>query len=198
MGLLKNLQQPISYNDRSAPPAGSLQIPEFTTHDKYEIVADHRFNDGKYRFALPIRVLNNITISIGNPDQLVVIPKYEFTNVDVVDVTSLWIDLELNENHYYTQQWYSVFIDGFLSVSDTFDAWVNNREFTDVLITGPTTIRLYYNDVPAGYHATDISHTGTFAFRGDFPIFDSWELRAVRFNSYRVIFNLELEYQKGS
>jgi hypothetical protein len=195
VALLNDLQNPINFGERNAQVTG-YAVPDFTIFDKYELIAGYKFNEGYYRFNKPITTLNEITISIGNPDTLVVLPKYEFTNVTITDI--FWyIDIELNENHYYispnssysfaTGTWYSVFVDGFNSSNKTFNNFVNANEFTTVSILSPTKIRLNYTLNPAGWNVNP-------PFYNYFPPPQPWTARAVRFNSYRIIMNFELEY----
>ena len=196
VGLLNDLQNPISLYDRNAIIAGTI-VPDFTIFDKYELLAGYKFNEGYYRFNKPITTLDTITVSIGNPDTLVVLPKYEFKNITVLDVQLDYIDLELNEPHYYTSPnfgtgmgagtWYSVFIDGFSSGTASDVAYFNSREFTVIEILSTTQIRVTTGEAPAGINAV-IPYAILTA--GPAP----WTCAAVRFNSYRVIMNFELEY----
>jgi hypothetical protein len=198
VGLLNDLQNPINFGLRNAIVRGQ-GVPDFTIFDKYELLAGYKFNDGYYRFNKPITTLNEITVSIGNPDTLVVLPKYEFLKVTVLDVTADYIDLDLNEPHYYVSPnsdyvftvgtWYSVFVDGFTSSDPTVDAYINAKEFTIVSILSDTSIRLNFSDAPAGWHNPFPPTVNVIA-----PMPGPWTASAVRFNSYRVIMNFELEY----
>ena len=198
VGLLNDLQNPINFGNRNAFIVGQ-GVPDFTIFDKYELLAGYKFNDGYYRFNKPITTLNEITVSIGNPDTLVVLPKYEFTNVTVIDVQPGFLDLELNEPHYYISPnsaytfaigtWYSVFVDGFNSSDSSVNDLINSREFTIVDILSPTSIRLSFDDAPAGFHNPFPPVVNAIA-----PPIAPWTAKAVRFNSYRVIMNFELEY----
>jgi len=197
VGLLNDLQKPINLIDRSQSNTSGY-IPDFTFFDKYELLAGYKFNEGYYRFNIPITTLDNITISIGNPDTLVVLPKYEFTNVTILDLQSDHIDLELNEPHYYISPncfytgangtWYSVFIDGAVTAESAVNDYLNSKEFTDIDILSTTQIRITFNNLPARYIpnpiVTDIIPA----------VAAPWTCKAVRFNSYRVIMNFELEY----
>lgn len=198
VGLLNDLQNPINFGNRNAAGVGQ-GVPDFTIFDKYELIAGYKFNEGYYRFNKPITTLNEITISIGDPDTLVVLPKYEFTNVTVIDVQPGFIDIELNEPHYYISPnsnysfasgtWYSVFVDGFNSIDPNINDLINSREFTLITILTPTRIRLSFDDAPAGWHNPFPPVTNLI-----FPPAAPWTARAVRFNSYRIIMNFELEY----
>ncbi len=204
VGLLNDLQNPINFGNRNALIGPSQGVPDFTIFDKYELLAGYKFNEGYYRFNKPITTLNEITVSVGNPDTLVVLPKYEFKEVTVIDAQGMFLDLELNEPHHYISPnssysfasgtWYSVFVDGFSSSNPFYDDVMNTTEFTVVQILSPTRIRLLFQNAPAGFH-------------GPFPpsIFPQFPppitippipnlARTVRFNSYRIIMNFELEY----
>ncbi len=197
VGLLNDLQTPISIYDRNTIIAPGTIVPDFTIFDKYELLSGYKFNDGYYRFNKPITTLDTITVSIGNPDTLVVLPKYEFKNITVLDVQPDHIDLELNEPHYYISPnstyayasgtWYSVFIDGFSSGTASDVAYINSKEFTVIEILSASQIRVTTGNAPAGINFLILYDTLT---AGPAP----WTCERVRFNSYRVIMNFELEY----
>jgi len=177
-------------------------VPDFTIFDKYELLAGFKFNDGFYRFNKPITTLNEITVSIGNPDTLVVLPKYEFLDAKVINANAGIIDIDLGENHYYISPnsfyfpyaggtWYSVFVDGFTGGTTNYNNAVNSFEFTIVSILSPTTIRLSFSQAPAGFwnpFPPTVSVVPGAPAPADYP-----RVR-VRFNSYRVIMNFEMEY----
>ncbi len=197
VGLLNDLEYPINVGNRNAQIAG-FSVPDFTINNKYELLAGYKFNEGYYRFNKPITTLNEITVSIGNPDTLVVLPKYEFTNVTVVDIQSGWIDLEFNEPHYYANaydistvtpgNWYSVFVDGLTTGDSNLDDLFNNKEHTVIKMLSPTSIRVLNADYAAGFHPILPPVTGF-----PFPL-GPWSVKGVRFNSYRIIMNFEMEY----
>ncbi len=198
VGLLNDLQNPINLANRNTVVVGQ-GVPDFTIFDKYELLAGFKFNDGYFRFNKPITTLNEITVSIGNPDTLVVLPKYEFKEITVIDVQAGFIDLELNEPHYYISPnsfyiyapgtWYSVFVDGFNSASTTVNDYINSKEFTIVSILSSTRIRLSFNDAPVGFHNPFPPVVNVIV-----PPAAPWTAQRVRFNSYRIIMNFEMEY----
>lgn len=198
VGLLNDLQVPVDLINRNSAFAGQ-PVPDFTIFDKYELLSGYKFNEGYYRFNKPITTLDNITVSIGNPDTLVVLPKYEFKNITVLDVQTDHIDLELNEPHYYISPncfyayaegtWYSVFVDGFNSTNDADDAFINGTEFTLIEILGPTKIRVIFHEAMAGAYFP-FPYTMRYITASAAP----WSCLGIRFNSYRVIMNFELEY----
>ena len=199
VGLLNDLQNPINFGLRNAVAIGT-GVPDFTIFDKYELLAGFKFNEGYYRFNKPITTLNEITISIGNPDTLVVLPKYEFKSVTVAAATPADIDFEFNEPHYYISPnsaypfaagtWYSIFVDGFDSPNTVLNDYLNNKEHTLISILSPTSIRITFADAPAGFH--NPFPPGGFIVLP--PPFAPATVRAIRFNSYRIIMNFELEY----
>ncbi len=203
VGLLNDLSNPIPLNMRNAIITDTA-VPDPTIYDKYELLAGFKFNEGYYRFNKPITTLNEITVSIGNPDTLVVLPKYEFTNVTIADIQATYIDLEFNENHNYTNHftdfvflnnyaWYSIFLDGFSSSNVALNDYLNQREHTHIEVLTPTIIRIYFRDLPAGSY-------WMFTFPAAIPLTPfippplPWSISTVRFNSYRIIMNFELEY----
>jgi hypothetical protein len=198
VGLLNNLTAPIKIGARNT--SSNYLVPEFSVVDKFELLAGYKFNEGYYRFNIPITTLNDITISIGNPDTLVVIPKYEFKKVTVLDLQTDHVDLELNEPHHYLSPnnfaaitygtWYSVFIDGFDSVTKSDNEFLNCHEFTLVEILSETQIRIIFHEAVSGGAASTFAYNNRYITAGPAP----WTCGAVRFNSYRVIMNFELEY----
>jgi len=198
MALLNDLQNPISIINRNANTVGEA-IADFTVFDKYELLAGYRFNEGYYRFNKPVTLLDTVTVSIGNPDQLVVLPKYEFLDVPVINLTNNSLTLEFPEPHgyitninnlaYNNYNAYSIFIDGFVSNEVNYNNFVNSYEFTGVTIVSPTVITLSFNDYPAGRHNLYPTANNIFPIVPALPI----SVR-VRFNSYRILMNFELEY----
>lgn len=198
VGLLNDLQNPLDIALRNTIVIETA-VPDITIYDKYELLAGYKFNDGYYRFNDPITTLNEITVSIGNPDTLVVIPKYEFTNVSVADVQNNYIDFEFNEPHNYVNHLtdvflneygvYSVFIDGFSSSDANFNDYLNNKEHTYMTITSPTQLRIFYADMPAGSYNPFPPPLGLLVAP---PA--PWTVQRIRFNSHRIIMNFELEY----
>ena len=201
VGLLNDLQNPINFGNRNAFNTG-VGVPDFTIFDKYELIAGYKFNEGYYRFNKPITTLNEITISIGNPDTLVILPKYEFLNVTITDIQVNFLDIELNEPHYYISPnssysfasgtWYSVFVDEFNSSDQTVNSYINSNEFTIIVILSPTKIRLIFNEAPAGFHDPFPPVLNSIT-----PPPPLWSAKSVRFNSYRIIMNFELEYMSS-
>lgn len=199
----------VDYNPPAAPPPLPVDdyyvVPNYSKYDKYEIVAGNRMNEGYYRFNKPITTLNTITVSIGNPDTLVVIPKYEFLSPRLIAVNNVlptpYLDIDLQEPHYFTStpnpinpdvnlEWYSVFIDGFSSGDPVVDREVNIREYTVVEVLSPTTIRVRLAVMRMGLRAT--FPESVFTLSSTPPL--SSTIRAVRFNGFRVIMNFEIEY----
>lgn len=204
VGLLNDMQYPVPLPQRNTSAIPSAV--DFQIVDKYELLAGYKFNDGFYRFNKPITELDNVTISIGNPDTLVVIPKYEFLGVTVTSITATELTLEFPEPHNYTwnvpdtesvytsKSAFSIFIDD-LVIDDP--AWndvqtfINSLEFTRITVFTDTTITLTYEDYSAGTNFLAIVPVTLTIPGGPTP---AWSKVRVRMNSYRVIMNFEMEY----
>lgn len=221
IGLLNDLQNnsiAIDYRAASGSKTAVI-VPDFTTYDKYELIAGYRFNDGIYRFNKPITDLNTFTISIGDPFNLVTVPKYEFYDVAAVylpftDVSKYFASIRLTfpEPHFHIGSNYfdtdlvigdipnilmSVFIDD-ASSTDPANATlindINTTEFTMAVIIDPYTIDVRFTDgnlFRAGLH--DVSGLPLIRTIDPVPPIDIGKVR-VRINSYRVIMNFELDY----
>jgi hypothetical protein len=202
MGLISDLQS-------SVVPYGQLAatdsfVPDMGMFGRYELTFDNRCNEGYYRFNKPISMLNNITVSVGNPDQLVVIPKYEFTNGTVTDLTTSTITIELYEPHnlttnngpspYYLGTWYSVFIDDFSTneaSNAAYDNYVNTKEHTTVAIVSETRLTITFRDQKVGKLMN--SEPVAYQTLTSVPLSQVSKVK-LRVNYSRVIINLEMEY----
>lgn len=167
-------------------------VPEFATFDKYELSNGPQMNDGYFRFNSPIKYLDKITIAIGSPE-IIIIPKYEFKNITIIDVTNNYIDVELGELHYYSyynpEVGYSVFLDGFKSSDASFNAIINAYDFTKVDPGfNSSRIRLYYDPLVVGFKSTPYAPTLIAPPPGP------WTATSLRINSSRLILNFEIEY----
>lgn len=195
-GLLNDVQLPVGPDTRNALSTG-FYPNEFASYMKYELLSGYKFNDGIYKFNKPVTLLDKITISIGNPDELVIIPRYEFKNITVSNVTITYIDITCESEHFYQNynnidlDGYSVFLDGFSSSDSTFDNVINSYDFTKIEIISPTIVRLYYTQYIAGVQVNYSDPALTF-----FVPAGPWTATGMRFNSYRVIMNFELEFLK--
>ena len=183
-------------------------VPDFTIFNKYELNLTHKFNDGYYRFNIPITMLNNITISIGSPETLVVIPKYEYKNVPVIAMTTNSITLDIGEVHNFQSHnpmdayavvfWYSIFIDGLNTdelANANYENYVNTHEHTASSFPSPSQVTVYFIDFPAGYYSMSPPPSFNTQSLTTVPLSQVSTVR-VRFNSYRVIINMELEYEE--
>jgi hypothetical protein len=220
VGFLNDLQNnsiAIDYR-ASSGTKNVVVVPDFTTYDKYELIAGYRFNDGIYRFNKPITDINTLTISIGDPFNLVTVPKYEF-----YDVAALYLPftstpkyfssvrLTFPEPHFHIGSNYfdtdlvigdipnilmSVFIDDASTANPAYATLINNintTEFTMAVIIDPYTIDVRFTDgdlFKAGPH--NVSGLSLIASLANPPV-DLGKVR-VRINSYRVIMNFELDY----
>jgi hypothetical protein len=220
VGRLNNLKNPLAIDLRNAKVVECI-FPDFTIYDKYEILPGYRFNEGIYRFNQPITTLNTITVSIADPFDLITFKQYEYKDVILTtegdiscfpDAGSIsiyylpseyikYIYLDFPEPHGYTAI-YSLFIDDLVS-DNAFDngdnlneddvvSYINTYEFTTIFVVSTTRIRITpsYNNL-AGYHLG--MTTGAFISHRLVPIGNLSTVR-VRFNSYRVIMNFELDY----
>lgn len=195
-GLLNDVQLPTALDTRNTAETG-FYPDDFASFRKYELLSGYKFNDGIYKFNKPVTLLDKITISIGNPDELVIIPRYEFKNIIVSNVTTTYIEITCESEHFYENYYvpyanYSVFLDGFSSSDTMFDTTINEYEFTKVQTVSPIVVRLYYTQYIAGvlFDPTTTPDTTMIAPAGP------WTATGMRFNSYRVIMNFELEYLK--
>ncbi len=216
---LNNLNNPVPLDSRNSQGSGHY-IPDFTIYDKYELLSGFRSNDGFYRFHKPITTLNTITVSIGDPFNVITLPKYQFDNVTVSTTGISWyaitdpdtgivtyynaieyIYLDFPEPHGYSQV-YSLFIDDWSSdnnfdygnnpFNDNLISRYNTYEFTTISVISSTRIRIQpaYSNI-AGWHAG--SSIGTFLGDRLQPLGNFSKVK-VRFNSYRIIMNFEMEY----
>jgi hypothetical protein len=202
MGLLSDLQSSVVPYGQLA--ASNYFVPDMGMFGRYEITFDNRCNDGYYRFNKPISMLNNITISVGNPDELVVIPKYEFTNGTVTNLTTSTITIELYEPHnltanngpepYYLGTWYSIFIDDF-STNDasnaSYENYINTKEHTTIDVVSETRLTITFRDQKVG----KLKDSEPVAFQSltSVPLSQISKVK-LRVNYSRVIINLEMEY----
>ena len=220
VGRLNNLKNPLAIDLRNSKAVECI-FPDFTIYDKYEILPGYRFNEGIYRFNQPITTLNTITVSIADPFDLLTFRQYEYKDVVLTtegdisgfpDAGSIsiyylpseyikYIYLDFPEPHGYSAI-YSLFIDDLVSDSafdnganlngDDVVSYINTYEFTTIIVVSTTRIRITpsYNNL-AGYHLG--MTTGAFISHRLVPLGNLSTVR-VRFNSYRVIMNFELDY----
>lgn len=213
MTMLNNTQYPADVGTRNTKPstAGIANIADFVLSDKFELLAGYRFNEGYYYFNKPITKLDTITISVGNPNDLVNIGKYEYFKVAMLFDNSLpvigvpggiMITLTFPEIIYWTGLLGgtfigSLFIDDFTTSNPIADKplidWVNGREFTRCRMLGtflPTKVIVEINgNLPAGFGTSfNVYPAGVVL-----PVGTPSTCR-VRINSARVIMNFELEY----
>ena len=201
VGLLNDLENPIPIAGRNE--ASSLTPPDVVIFDKYELLSGYKFNEGYYRFNTPISMLNNITVSISNVEQLIVIPKYEYIKCNIVALTTESITIELNEPHNLTASngtfssgtFYSVFVDG-LNTGNinnaSYESYVNTHEHTSITIQTTSQLLITFSDIAAGNTGYWMLPVNTQSY-STVPLSQISTVR-VRINSYRVIINMEMEY----
>jgi hypothetical protein len=196
MGLLNDLSNPIPVEVRNSKKVSLT--PDVNIYRKYELLAGYKFNEGFYHFNKPITKIDTLTISISDPFELITIPKYEFFNVQLTNVTTTTFDLIFTEPHYYDNyDIFSLFIDDF-TTSDTvtdsnFITWVNQQEHLLALYVDPYTLRVNYTTAKsAGVPYT--SHVQKILPPMTIPPVGTLSKCRVRINSQRVIMNFEFHY----
>lgn len=207
LALLNDLQLPMDLGSRNEQNGPMFSIADFTIYDKYELLMGYRFNEGIYNFNIPVNILNTITVAIGDPVDLLVIPKYEYFNATITLTSPFYQDftVTLNEPHNLNGNSliglpgtpYSIFLDGLVSdfpnsALDTFFVNnVNGKEWAAVLVTGPNTLLVNMVEYPPGFYVGVPNN-----FMGFSPQQTVFENVRVRINSFRVIINLEIEYEE--
>lgn len=157
VGLLNNLNAQVPLTSRSA--LTFFTIPDPITWNKYELLAGYRFNEGKYYFNNPITTINTMTLTFGNPIDLLNIQKYlnlncRITNLGIgVDYAALtYINIQFPEPHYFPIEIvdptiYSIYIQDFTTTNPVADKAViddiNSTEFTLGYVD--TTTTMYFN-----------------------------------------------------
>jgi hypothetical protein len=210
LALLNDLQNPINIADRNLIEVAFV-VSDFTIYNKYELLMGYRFNDGNYHFNKPITALNTLTISIGDPAELLVIPKYEYFNATITpNVTAVvgpdsfgtGFTITLDEPHNLNANTllgvpaapgtpYSIFVDGLTSDNPVDNAWVanvNQTEWAATLVTGSNTLFCDYSMYAPGYYGGVPAVVTNQQPKGNLS-----SVR-VRINSFRIIINLEMEY----
>ena len=218
IGLLNNLYtSPVPLIDRSMHYTSLITVPDVTIVNKYELLAGYKFNEGYYRFNKPITNIDTITVSIGNPTDLVTLPVYEYQRVllayggllgsQCITLTFPEIPMipggrQTSVTGYYTFPWQtSIFISGFTTSSplDPVDAvWIttlNTYEFTTVFsITDNQIVLQTDRCVKPGQASAVINQIVFLPTNGlAYPSGDPSTV-TVTFNTNRIIMNFELEY----
>jgi hypothetical protein len=210
LALVNNLVDPIDLNSRNTSTEDLYVVSE-PSFIKYELLMGYRFNEGNYHFNKVVNNLDNITISIADPLNLIAIPKYEHFNVTITpDNYSMLIQFE--EPHYLpiiTQlnsnddlisavnsrmtEVYSIFIDDVIDENPpnnkTYVDLLIGKEWSNVVTVNDTTLRAMYRELPPGFHIKS-SYTNLIIPN---PLQSSFKAR-VRINTFRVNINLEIEY----
>lgn len=210
VGLINDLINPVSLDTRGLIIGAAYYIDDYTIINKVEILSGFKFSDGWYRFHKPIKALDTLTVSLGDPFNLVAFPKYEFSNVTISFVGTV-ATIVFEEPHQYpsiVNDWtntfyppppqydeYSLFIDGFTTDDPVADAvlidWINKQEYTSVEIKDASTIEIrILEDLPAGVNVAPVVNV----VPGLAPPVGVPSKVRVRFNSYRIIMNYEVEY----
>jgi len=208
MGLLNDLENPIPIEIRSTFGADIGFTPDVTTYDKYELLSGFRFNEGMYYFNQPITTFNSLTLSFGNPFDLInirkhVIQRCKFESINYNSLAT-WpdddyfgnFDVDLQQEHFYTGEIYSIKISGFTTSDPITDAlfieYVNNMEFTYTKVLDSTRMRIYPRRVrPPGTHPVTVEYIG-FGLPNA-PTGNPSEF-TMTFTGFRIITNIEFLY----
>ena len=222
VALLNDLSNPIPIENRSSiiPPWGFTPDQQF--HNKYELLSGFRFNEGKYKFALPITTVpRTLSIQVRNPIDLVPFIKDQIQNVQL-DPTSIYgpganppplfgIDpprddpyfgsfiLNLPEPHYINSDYiYSLNISNFSTDDPTdsdFTAWINTNEFTSIKITGPQQLTIFPRRVlPPGRSPSYVEFVNS-AFIAENRPQGVPNPFTITLKTFRTIIQLELKYK---
>lgn len=211
LALLNDLQAPLALPDRNQSYGPMYNVADFTIYEKYELLMGYKFNEGIYDFNIPVNNLNTITISIGDPVNLLVIPKYEYFNATLTVPDPNFYEyflITLTEPHNLNPNIatgspfgpngnpYSIFIDGLTVntnywVDPYFVNGVNGKEWASVVVVDAYTLRVNQEEIPPGTYQGFVGFTEGFS-----PQQLVWTNVRVRINSFRVIINLEIEYDE--
>jgi hypothetical protein len=163
VGLLNDIRYPYSLTERNRRGTYSGLQPDAPTYNKYELLSGYKFNEGVYNFHTPITTFDTITLSFGDPFNVLSIPKnvingctMEYFRYEKVSATPTYtfsvpgnyrdintdfmgeIIVNCNELHYFNTNIYSLKISGFTTdnpvADDIFITWINNNEFTAVYV----------------------------------------------------------------
>lgn len=204
--LINDLTNPIPITERGASRFIATSTPDFQTSGKVELLIGHKFNEGYYHFAQPITTLNTITLSIGDPYNLVPIQKFEYTDCTITTLTYSTtpgvsvINITLSDNHLFlvslVQRYiYSVFISDFTTSNPASDAFLigdlNSEEFTAIYTPAQNQIRIYPDQIiqPGAYQFYNTRSLPNLT-----PVGVMSKV-TVQFTTYRVIANMEVTYQ---
>ena len=218
IGLLNNLATgglPLAV--RNQKMAGA-DVYDFTIVNKYELLAGYKFNEGYYRFNKPVTSIDTVTVSIADPFDPIILPKYQYNNIPISFTTDLMtltfpeyvklpgaIPREISgfSIDFNVKYCTSVFISNFTTDQPDADAiWIstiNTYEFTNVTTTiVQNTSNVITLQTNKAYHA------GPSIFESQIRVYlptnglpppvGNPSLVTVQFNSNRIIMNFEIEY----
>jgi hypothetical protein len=208
MGLINDLYNPGDITIRGLNTGAKGWNPDITFTDKVEILSGFRFNEGIYHFNQPITTFDSLTLSFGDPYDLIPIQKHIINrcSFDSMLYTSLAtlpdkdhfgnFDIDTHENHYFTGELYSIKISEFTTsdpvTDDLYIRYVNSMEFSSATVIDDTHIRIYPREVrqrgpgplTLEYNAPSIPATPT-GIPSQFTM---------TFDSYRIITNIKFTY----
>ncbi len=205
MGLLNNLNAQVPLTSRSA--LTFFRIPDPITWNKYELLAGYRFNEGKYYFNNPITTINTLTLTFGDPINLLNIQKYlnldcKITNLGVgVDYAALtYLNIQFTGPHYFNIEVvdptiYSIYIQDFTTTDPVADKAViddiNSTEFTLGYVDSATT--MYFDAFLVGLPGQVQADWTPRTPPSPSVLVGTPSTCTVLLNGYRIIVNIDLE-----
>jgi hypothetical protein len=183
--------------------------------NKYEMLIDHRFNDGYYYFNKPVVLVDSITISVADPFLPITLPQFQYTNVPISFSTNRMTltfpnipqlpgfppynpTNVLDPTIIFTT---SIFISSFTTDQPVTDAlWIstiNTYEFTNLTIINGKSITVQTNQ---SCKAGDIYNSSAAGILIRLPTYGlpppvgNPSLVTVQFNGNRILMNIEIEY----
>jgi len=203
---LFDLEIPNLVNATIAPVVSGFS-PDIS-HDKYALFNEYSYNNGIYHFNTPITTFDSLTLSFGDPFELIPIKKYQlkrciFDSINYI-ATALfplpgWAGvfvIDTVEQHFHTGDIQSIKISGFSTDQPVVDAllieYINNMEFTSASVLDATHIEIRPQHVlPPGPSPNPLSYTGV-----GLPntIVGNPTMFTMTFEGYRVIATIEMTY----
>jgi len=187
--------------------------PDVTTHDKYELLADYRFNEGNFHFYKPITYFNSLTLSFGDPFNVIKMRKYQIKHCTFDSIkygafgnplgypTYGWsgsFKLNCHEPHFIplSREIYSLKISNYTTDQPVQDAdiikYINTMEFTSARAISQTTIEIYPQEVrPPGAGPKYVQFIGNGLPNQPLGVSSDF---TITFEGYRIIANIEFTY----
>ena len=189
-------------------------IYDFTLMNKYEMLIDHRLNDGYYYFNKPIVLLDSITISVADPFLPITLPQFQYIEIPISFTTGVMTLTfpnipqlpgfppydptgVIDPTIIFTT---SIFISSFTTDQPDADAiWIstiNKYEFTNLtVISGNSlTVQTGQSCKAGNYNSPIDAILVRLPTYGLPPPIGNPSLVTVQFNSNRILMNIEIEY----